>query len=140
MMPSRDPSSTPRRPRAGFSLIAVMVAILLLGTGAMAIAAANASSVRAQGKATTRTIALAAARTYVEELRARDPWTLDSEGPVRVNEAGRLDLDGAFTRRTVVTPERTNLVRVDVEVNGPRLASPIVVSTHVYRGGTIHQQ
>lgn len=143
MTPSRtDTAARPdaRRPRAGFSLVAVMVAIVLLGTGAMAIAAANASTVRAQGRASTRTVALATARAYVEELRARDPWGLASESAVRIDESGRPDNAGAFRRHTVVTQVRTNLVRVDVVVDGPRLAQPVTVATHIYRGGTLHRQ
>ena len=128
------PSRTRRPRRAGFSLVALMVAMVLLGTGVMAIAAAQASSLRAQTDATARTIALAAARGYLEELRSRDPWTLDSEGSVSVDERGRPDPNGRFRRWTTVTTLRTNLVRVDVAVEGPRLAAPVVVGTHVYRG------
>jgi type IV pilus assembly protein PilV len=144
MTPSRHHAIPVRprapRPRAGFSLVAVMVSIVLLGTGAMALAAANASTIRAQGRASTRSVALATARAYVEELRARDPWGLASESAVAIDESGRPDAAGAYSRRTVVTQVRTNLVRVDVVIDGPRLAQPITVGTHVYRGGTLHRQ
>lgn len=147
MTPSRHTFSARRparrsalRTRAGFSLIAVMVAIILLGTGAMAIAAANASTIRAQGRAGTRTVALATARAYVEELRARDPWGLASESAVAIDESGHPDAAGAYSRRTVVTQLASNLLRVDVVVDGPRLAQPVTVATHVYRGGTLHRQ
>jgi type IV pilus assembly protein PilV len=136
----RGPRGLVARARAGFSLISIMVAIVLLGTGAMAIAAANAASVRAQASAAAKTTSLASARAYLEEVRSRDPWTLDNETATSVNEDGRPDPDGAYTRSMTVTQVRTNLIKVDVAVSGRRMPVPIKVTTHIYRGGTIHQQ
>ena len=134
-----DPAAAPR-PRRGMSLVSTMVAILLLGTGAMALAAANASNLRARSSAGTRGTALTIARAHVETLRAGDPWALDSESSRQIDESGNLTSTGRYTRSVTVTEVRSNLIRLDVTIDGPGVTPPVTVSTNIYRGGTIHRQ
>jgi Tfp pilus assembly protein PilV len=122
--------------RRGIALVSVMVAILLLSTGVMAIAAANASRIRSQSQSSTRGTALNIARTYLEDVRARNPWTLASEAVVRTDAAGVVTPGGAFTRELIVTVERANLLRLEVVVTGPG-ATPIRLLTNAYRSGAM---
>ncbi len=136
-----ETAAAPRlRARAGISLVATMVAIFLLGSGAMALAAANASSLRSRTTAGSRGTALAIARTHIEELRAGDPWTLASSTAIPVDGDGIPRSDGRYSRRVTVTEVRSNLVRIDVAVTGPGVNAPLTVSTNVYRGGTLHRR
>jgi hypothetical protein len=123
--------------RSGFALLSVMVAVVLLATGVMAIGAANTMRLRTQTQSTTRTTSLNVARTYLENLRGRDPWSLAAEAVVRVNASGAVDPAGAYTRELFVIVERTNLLRIEVVVTGPGTSAPIRLMTNVYRGGTM---
>lgn len=119
------------------SLIAVMMAMVLLGIGTMAIGAAQAGALRAQSASSRRTTALTAARMHLEALRAIDPYTIAEETGVQVGDDGRPSATGSFTRSTRVTVLRTNLIRVDVAMSGAGLTTPLVLSTHVYRGARV---
>lgn len=123
--------------RAGFALLSVMVAVVLLATGVMAIGAANTVRIRTQTQSTSRSAALNVARSYLENVRGRDPWSITSESATRVNAEGLADANGAFTRQLLVTVERTNLLRLEVIVTGPGTAAPIRLTTNAYRGGTM---
>ena len=126
-----------RSQRRGFALMSVMIAVVLLVTGVMAIGAANTMRLRTQTQSTARTTSLNVARTYLENLRGRDPWSLSAEAAVRVNASGAVDPAGAYTRELFVTVERTNLLRIEVAVTGPGTSAPIRLMTNIYRGGTI---
>ena len=117
--------------------MSVMIAVVLLVTGVMAIGAANTMRIRTQTQSTMRTTSLNVARTYLENLRGRDPWSLAAEAAVRVNASGAVDPAGAYTRELLVTVERTNLLRIEVVVTGPGTSAPIRLMTNVYRGGTM---
>lgn len=129
-----------RRPgaRPGFALVSLMVALFLLSIGVMAVGAANVSRLREQSSATLRARALTIARSHLEELRARDAWTIVDEPGVTVRDDGATGTtEAAFTRSVGVTVDRPNLVTVVVEVRTPRLVTPVRLSTQVYRGGTM---
>ncbi|MBC7841819.1 MAG: hypothetical protein H7099_05890 [Gemmatimonadaceae bacterium] len=130
-------STTFVRDRAGFALLSVMVAVVLLATGVMAIGAANTVRIRTQTQSTSRSAALNVARSYLENVRGRDAWSIAAESPTRVNAEGLPDASGAFTRELLVTVERTNLLRLEVVVTGPGTAAPIRLMTNAYRGGTM---
>ena len=123
--------------RDGFALLSVMVAVVLLVTGVMAIGAANTVRIRSQTQSTARSTALNVARSYLENVRGRDPWTVTAEPVVRVNASGAVDPNGAYTRELLVYVEHTNLLRLEVVVTGPGTSSPIRLVTNAYRGGTI---
>ncbi len=123
--------------RPGFALLSVMVAVVLLATGVMAIGAANTARLRSQTLSTSRSAALNVARTHLEAVRGRDPWSLATESPVRVDGTGAPNSSGEFMRALNVTVVQTNLLTIEVVVTGPRLSSPIRLLTNIYRGGTI---
>ncbi len=129
--------TTPRSPRAGFALLSIMVAVVLLATGVMAIGAANTNRIRSQTQSTTRSAALTVARSYLETVRGRDPWSIATEAPVRVDGNGAINPSGAFTRELQVTVDRQNLLRLEVIVTGPGVSVPIRLMTNAYRGGTM---
>lgn len=134
---SSDVPAAPHATRAGFALLAIMVAVVLLATGVMAIGAANTNRIRSQTQSTTRSAALNVARTYLETVRGRDPWSLATEPAVRVDATGAVTPSGAFTRELLITVERQNLLRLEVVVTGPGVSAPIRLLTNAYRGGTM---
>jgi type IV pilus assembly protein PilV len=127
----------PSSARPGFALLAILVAVVLLATGVMAIGAANTSRIHAQTQSTSRSAALNLARTYLENVRGRDPWSLATESPLRVDADGTANAAGAFTRQLTVTVVQTNLLRIEVVVTGPGATAPVSLLTNVYRGGTM---
>ena len=127
----------PRGARRGFALLSLMVAVVLLATGVMAIGAANTARLRSQTHSTARSAGLNIARTYLENVRGRDPWSLANEGAVTVDGSGNVTPTGEFTRQLQVTVNQTNLITLQVVVTSPRLTAPIRLLTNAYRGGTI---
>lgn len=123
-----------RASRRGFSLVSVIVAITLLVVGIGALARANAQTLVLQTLAQNRTNAIAIGRAYLEEVRSRDPWTVESEGSVAVDADGRASSDGAYVRKLTVTTARQNLVRVEVSVTFPRATQPIKLHSMLFRG------
>ena len=129
--------TTPHSQRAGFALLSIMVAVVLLATGVMAIGAANTNRIRSQTLSTSRSTALNVARGYLENVRGRDPWSIAAEPVVRVDATGAVTPSGAYTRELLVTVDRANLLRLEVVVTGPGIAAPIRLITNAYRGGTM---
>lgn len=123
-----------RTREAGFTLVSVLVAVMLLGIGVIAVTRAQSMALRGQTQATLRGTALAVARTRMEQVRAADPYALADEPPVHVDAAGRPAADGPFVRSVDVTERERSLLQVDVRVAFPRGAAPVVLSTLVYRG------
>ncbi len=113
----------------GFTLIAVLVAMVLLSVGVLSLTRTGSAVLVAQSKVASRTTALSIARARMEEIRSRDPGTLQSEPAVQVDEAGVQISGGKYTRSVVVTPENQNLVRVKVVVEFPRSSVPIELVT-----------
>ncbi len=120
--------------RRGFTLVSMIVAIVLLTVGILALGNANTNTIKHQTLAQNRTNALAIARAYLEEVRARDPWALTSESPVQVGPDGDETAGGVYTRRMVVTEERQNLLLVELFVDFPRSTQPVRLTTYQYRG------
>ncbi len=122
-----------RRPKAGFSLISVLVAIVLLSVGMLSISQVLTQSVSMQTIMSMRMTALDVARSYMEEVRSRDPVTLGSEAVVTVNDRGAVDATGVFTRELTVKSVALHLNEVTVIVT-TRRSTPIVLVTWVYDG------
>lgn len=120
-----------RRPDAGYSLISVLVAIILLVVGVISLSNVMTQSLSMQTVQSTRTTALYVAQTYMEELKSRDPATLASETAVQVDEEGNPDGSGVFTREVTVGSAGRNLLSVAVVVTTPR-SNPIRLVTWVY--------
>ena len=128
----RTPATTSRR--RGFTLVSMIVAIILLAVGLSSLASANASTIKLQTLAQNRTNAIAIGRSYLEEVRTRDPWLVESESAVRLGAEGTPQADGAYVRSMTVTETRQNLVQIDVRVDFPRAATPILLTTLLFRG------
>lgn len=122
------------RGRSGFTLISVLIAAAILVIGVLAVARSNAAILMAQTNAGLSTKSLEIARGYVEEIRARNPQNLVSEGAVSVDETGQFHAGGGFTRSVSVVSQRENLLRVTVSVQGSRAEKPVEIVTYIYKG------
>jgi Tfp pilus assembly protein PilV len=123
-----------RRLRKGFTLVSMMVAMVLLIVGVSALGTANASTITLQTLAQNRTNAIALARSYVEEVRTRDPWLVESESSVRLNADGIVSSTGAYVRSMTVRETRNNLVEIEIRVDYPRATQPVKLTTSLFRG------
>ena len=133
MRPRQKHELTVRRPDAGFTLISVIVAIILLSIGITSVSQVLTQSVAMQTIVGMRTTGLDVARSYMEEVRGRDPLTVTSEVEVRVNDRGEADSDGRFTRELTVQRVDLHLVEATVIVTLPR-TNPIRLVTWIYDG------
>ncbi len=123
-----------RRAEGGFTLISVMIALVMLTIGLMALAKVQTSLVRTESDTALRQIALSVARSYTEELRSRDPWSLATEAPVNVDIRGQVSAAGPLIRSTSVVVDAGNLVRVTVQIDYPGQTQPVQIITMAYRG------
>ena len=118
---------------AGFGLVSVMVAIVLLSVGVLSLSQVLTQSVSMQTIIGSRTTALDVARSYMEEVRGLDPLLVESQPEVRVNEKGEEDSNGLFTKELTVTTVQLHLVEATVIVTMPR-SNPIRLVTWIYDG------
>ena len=124
--------SVPRHD-AGFGLVSVMVAIVLLSVGVLSLSQVLTQSVAMQTVIGSRTTGLDVARSYMEEVRGLDPLLVEAEPAVRVNESGEEDSNGLFTRELTVETVSLHLVEATVIVTLPR-SNPIRLVTWIYDG------
>jgi Tfp pilus assembly protein PilV len=111
----------------------MLVAVVLLTVGVLALAQANAATLRVGSQSANRGVALAIARAHVEVLRSRDPWTVAPEAALRVDGNGAPASDGAYTREVRVDVLRQNLIRLEVQVSYPNATGPVRIETLQYR-------
>ena len=130
---SFERAPTRRRADAGFGLIEVVVALIVLSVGVLSVSNVLTQSVAMQTIAAQRTSALTIAQTTMETIRAMDPLTVTAVSAQTVNEDGQLDINGVFTRAVTVTTAGTNLIEVTVIVTAPR-SLPIRLVTWIYDG------
>jgi hypothetical protein len=123
-----------RRTRRGFSMVSMIVALVLLGVGVGALAKSSAETLKFQNIAQNKTNAIAIGRGYVENLRTRDPWLMQSEAGVTVDADGSVNAGGHYSRAMDLIVERNNLVRLTVTIRYPRMVDPVVLTTFLYRG------
>lgn len=134
------PISCHRRTRAvvtrrrGFTLVSMIVAIILLAVGLSALASANAGTIKLQTLSQNRTNAIAIGRSYLEQVRTRDPWLVQTESAIRLGAEGTPDASGSYVRTMTVTVTRQNLVKIDVRVDFPRATTPVLLTTLLFRG------
>lgn len=121
------------RSDAGFGLVGVLVALILLSVGVLSVSNVLTQSVAMQTISAQRTSALQIAQSTMETIRAMDPSTVTAQPQMSVNEAGWPDAGGAFTREVTVGDAGRNLIEVTVTVTAPR-SSPIRLVTWIYRG------
>ncbi len=130
-----DGAATERaRHRRGFTIVSMLVAIILLAVGLTSLATASGNTIKMQTLAQNRTNAIAIARSYMEEVRTRDPWTLQSETALRLTQDGQPSATGAFVRTLTVAVTRQNLLQIDVAVEYPRSTQPVTLTTNFFRG------
>ncbi len=123
--------------RAGFTLISVMIALLMLSVGVLTLSRTLTKAVEANSRAGNRTIALDIARQRMEFLRSQDPGILSGfadPGGVMVGDDGRPSLQGKYKRSVVMNGIRTGLMQVRVRVEWPRMNAPVELVTYFYTG------
>ena len=133
MMRQRTHEPTVRRPDAGYSLISVLTAIVLLSIGVTSVSQVLTQSVTMHTIVAMRTTALDVARSYMEEVKGRDPLTLASESEVRVNDRGEADSNGSFTRELTIEAVDEHLVEATVIITLPQ-SNPVTLVTWIYDG------
>jgi type IV pilus assembly protein PilV len=92
-------SRTTRLPAAGFTLVEVIVAIVLLGVGLMGLAALSTTVTRANVQSSSLTTATALAQERAERLRTQDYDAVVSGGDTRMVD------NVAYTRSWTVTTD-----------------------------------
>ncbi len=122
-----------QRHDAGYSLISVIVAIVLLSVGILSLSQLLTQSVSMQTIIGSRTTALDVARSYMEEVRGLDPLLVEAVPAVRVNERGEVDSNGLFTRELTVSTVTLHLMEATVIVTVPQ-SNPIRLVTWIYDG------
>ena len=121
------------RDERGFTLISVLLAVMMLTIGLVALARTQGLLTAAESGVSNRSVALAVASGYLEQLRGSDPSTLVSEAPVAVDADGQPAANGPYQRSTVVTLDQPNLVRLQVIVDYPRSSTPVQLVALLYR-------
>lgn len=119
--------------RAGYTLVSVIVAMVLLLVGVAALARTQMMAIVSQRGDAGRGQALALASGYMEELRSRDANTIVTEALAAVDSLGTVDANGRFTREVVVTDDASNLIRVVVRVTPPGASQPVSLMTLFYQ-------
>lgn len=124
----------PRGSRAGFTLISVIIAMVLLSVGVLALAGATQVSMRVVNTENLRNASLQLARSYLEQVRGRDPDLIVTESATRIDETGATNPAGRFTRTlTVSAMTDTTLIRVRVDVASLAGTRPVSMETLVFR-------
>ena len=129
----RKREASVQRSDAGFGLVSVMVAIVLLSVGVLSLSQVLTQSVSMQTIIASRTTALDVARSYMEVVRGTDPLALAATPSTRVNERGEVDSNGQFTRELTVKTVDLHLIEATVIVTLPR-SNPIRLVTWIYDG------
>lgn len=124
---------------AGFGLISVLVAMVLLAVGVVALSSSSVFLMSLQTDTSVRSTATSLAIAYMEDIKRRPPRSLASEGPIRVNEIGNETEDGSFVRSLTVSgdPSAPDVVKVVVEVRHPAgfgRQGRVQLLTIIYRG------
>ena len=121
-----------RNSEAGFTLISVIMAVVILSIGILALGRSQAMLIRAQATSAERNVALGIARNYVEEVRSRTAIPA-SEGSVAVDETGTAAVGGVYRRSIDVADLGNDLYRATCNVTYPRGAQPVQIITLIYR-------
>ena len=121
-----------RENRAGFTLVGVLVAIIVVSVGLTAILSAQINASAMQRNATLRTGAIEIARSHMETLKARDPRTVVAEDAVQVDAAGLASASGIFERSVAVDAGGQGLRQVTVRVTFPGARRPVELVTLLY--------
>ena len=121
------------RSDAGYGLVGVIVALVLLSVGVLSVSNVLTQSIAMQTIGAQRTTALSIARTAMEDIRGVDPTTVTAQALVVVDDQGVPDASGIFTREVTVSSAGSNLIEVTVVVTAPR-SSPVRLITWIFDG------
>ncbi len=122
------------RGERGFTLLSVLIAIVMLSIGVVGLAGTIATVSSAHMETATRSTALAIARGAMEDVRSREAKVLVSEAPVIVDDEGKPNAGGRFTREVTVEEMNRQLRRITVRVSYPRARKPVELTTMTYVG------
>lgn len=130
----------PVLPEAGFGMVSVLVAMVLLAVAVVALSSSSTFLVSLQSDASGRSIATSLGIGYMEEVRRRPLESLASETAVRVNASGALDEGGAFVRSLTIEadPSLAEVLRAEVEIVYPAglgRRGTVRLETLIHRGG-----
>ncbi len=130
----------PVLPEAGFGMVSVLVAMVLLAVAVVALSSSSTFLVSLQSDASGRSIATSLGIGYMEEVRRRPLESLASETAVRVNASGALDEGGAFVRSLTIEadPSLAEVLRAKVEIVYPAglgRRGTVRLETLIHRGG-----
>ncbi len=130
----------PVLPEAGFGMVSVLVAMVLLAVAVVALSSSSTFLVSLQSDASGRSIATSLGIGYMEEVRRRPLESLASETAVRVNASGALDEGGAFVRSLTIEadPSLAEVLRAEVEIEYPAglgRRGTVRLETLIHRGG-----
>lgn len=117
---------------AGFTLVSVLIAMVLLSVGIMALSRVGGEVIAARSNASIKVNALAIARGHIERIRAQAPQDVVPESPVQVNAAGVPDGSGPYTRSVLVRSIDATLIEVTVRVDYYRATQPVELVTLIY--------
>lgn len=121
-----------RSSEAGFTLISVILAVVILSVGILALGRSQAMLVRAQAVSEARNVALGIARNYIEEVRSRTAIPA-SEGATAVDETGTAAGGGHYRRSLTVSDLGNGLYEATCSVTYPRGTQPVQIVTLIYR-------
>ena len=121
-----------RNGEAGFTLISVIMAVVILSIGIMALGRSQAMLIRAQATSAQRDVALGIARNYIEEIRSRTAIHV-SEASTVVDETGTAAAGGKYRRSLTVADLGNDLYQATCNVTYPRGPQPVQIVTLIYR-------
>ncbi|MDH3225090.1 MAG: type II secretion system GspH family protein [Gemmatimonadota bacterium] len=118
--------------KSGFTIIELTMALTLLVIAIFSLAQLSLVSINAQTQASLRTTAASLAKSYMEEIKTRDPSTLADESTLAINEWGDSDSMAVFSRSLEIDSLAANLTRVKVVVTYPKSDVPVVMENIIY--------
>jgi type II secretory pathway pseudopilin PulG len=125
----------------GFSLIAVLVAVVLVAVAVVALSGTIVYVLSMQSESTIRSTAAGIAAAYMEEVKARPVASLASEAAVAVDNTGRTTSgvgEQAFLRELTVDAgpvPKSKLVKISVQYpRGSTRMGHIDLVTIIYEG------
>lgn len=131
-MTATSKAGTEKRSDAGYTLIGILVAIIVVSVGLTAILSAQVNATTMQRTSGLRTTSVEIARAHMETLKAKDPRTITAESDIRVDESGAPSSTGHYYRSVAVEPGGDGLKKVTVSVEYPGGRNPVELVTLLY--------
>ena len=131
-MTRRRARQNPRRSTAGYTLIGVLVAIIVVTVGLTAILSAQVNATTMQRSSGLQTTSVEIARTYMETLKSKNPTSIVVESDVRVDATGAPSATGDYYRSVALEPGGDGLKKVTVSVTYPGGRRAVELVTLLY--------